>query len=73
MKKITLAVLLLVIIFSSCGKDDKREDPGLKEIDLMKKEEELRKKEEVLVKRELEVLKKEVQLDDTIKRQTELK
>ncbi|MBL7128939.1 MAG: hypothetical protein ISS16_08135 [Ignavibacteria bacterium] len=72
MKKIILAALSLVIIFSSCGKDDKKEDPGLKEIELMKKEEELRKKEEELVKRELGVLKKEVQLDDTIKRQSEL-
>jgi len=72
MKKITLAALSLVIIFSSCGKDDKKDDPGLKELELMKKEEELRKKEEVLVKRELEVLKKEVQSDDTLKRQTEL-
>jgi len=68
MKKITLAALSLVIIFSSCGKDDKKDDPDLKEIELMKKEEELRKKEEGLVKRELEVLKKEVQLNDTTKR-----
>lgn len=67
MNKIILAAFLLVIIFSSCGKDDKKEDPGLKEIELMKKEEELRKKEEELVKRELKVLKKEVQLDDTTK------
>ena len=72
MKKIIFAALSLVIIFSSCGKDDKKEDPGLKEIELMKKEEDLRKKEEELVKRELEVLKKEVQLGDTTKMQTEL-
>jgi predicted RNase H-like nuclease (RuvC/YqgF family) len=72
MNKIILAAFSLIIIFSKCSKDDKKEDPGLKEIELMKKEEELRKKEEELVKRELEVLKNEVQLDDTTKIQTNL-
>jgi predicted RNase H-like nuclease (RuvC/YqgF family) len=67
MSKIILAAFSLIIIFSACGNDDKKEEPGLKEIELMKKEEELRKKEEELVKRELKVLKKEVQLDNTTK------